>query len=114
MTYIFACEGNDEVFQFVQAVVDTCAPSFLHQWFHSLEEHKENLGFILDSQPGVQIRFKENNFNTTKPLLTFLNSRASFLLATVRLGEKDRSDSKPTLGDIFTIFFVSDLLKAEK
>ena len=37
ITYISACEGKDEVFQMVQAVVDTSAPSFFHQWFHSLK-----------------------------------------------------------------------------
>lgn len=36
-TYISACEGKDEVFQMVQAVVDTSAPSLFHQWFHCLK-----------------------------------------------------------------------------
>lgn len=53
ITYVSACEGNNQVFQFVQAVVDAGAPSFLHQWFHSLKEDTKSLGFILVSESRV-------------------------------------------------------------
>lgn len=41
--------------------------------------------------------------------LTFLSSRASFLLATVSLGEKDWRASQAMFGDIFSVVFVPEV-----
>lgn len=40
--------------------------------------------------------------------LTFLSSRASFLLATVSLGEKDWRASQVMFGDILIVVFVTE------
>ena len=77
-TYISACEGNNKVFQFVQAIIDAGAPSFLHQWFHSLEGDRENFRFIIDSKPRVQIRYKLLEYNKKFAYLSEFKGLFSF------------------------------------
>lgn len=90
----------------VQAVVNTCAPSLFHQWLHRLKTTQN----IQDPN-----RIGEIN-NKTRELaagLTFLSSSASFLLATVSLGENGWRVSQAMFGDIVTVFSVDEVSKRE-
>lgn len=56
----------------------------------------------------------ENIEAKTDSSLTFLSSRASFLLATVSLGEKDGRASQVMFGDIFSFVFVPEKCPEQK